>query len=382
MIIFKIIFFVSLFMIFYVYLGYPILVYTLSVFKKQPVKKEAFDTTVTILIPAYNEEDCIAKTLENKLEQDYPGDKPEVIVISDGSTDRTDEIVQGYKTKGVKLLRQEPRTGKTSALNMAVEKAKGEILVFSDANSLYAPNTVAKLVRNFADPKVGYVTGKMVYTGKDGNPTEDGCSTYMKYENFLRQVETNVGSIVGVDGGIDACRRSLYQPMAPDQLPDFVLPLRVVEQGFRVVFEPEAVLKEPSLKSDRDEYMMRVRVSLRSFWALNDMWRLLTFSPSVIFSWQLWSHKVLRYLCFVFLGAAYLSNLLLWQEGALYKSFFILQNTAYLAAILSPSIVRYKNLPKLLYLPRYFTLLNFASAHAFFKYLMRRRQVLWQPRKG
>ena len=271
MILYKTFFFGSLFMIFYVYLGYPILVYILSIFKKQRVKRDAFETSVTILIPAYNEEDCIAKTLENKLEQDYPVEKLEIIVISDGSTDKTDEIVRSYEPQGVKLLRQEPRTGKTSALNMAVEKAKGEILVFSDANSLYAPNAVAKLVRNFDDPAVGYVTGKMVYTDADGNPTGDGCSTYMKYENFLRHVETNVGSIVGVDGGIDACRKSLYQSMAPDQLPDFVLPLRVVEQGFRVIFEPEAILKEPSLQSDRDEYKMRVRVSLRSFWALSDM---------------------------------------------------------------------------------------------------------------
>jgi hypothetical protein len=204
----------------------------------------------------------------------------------------------------------------------------------------------------------------------------------MKYENFLRQAETNVGSIVGVDGGIDACRKSLYQSMAPDQLPDFVLPLRVVEQGFRVVYEPKAILKEPSLKSDGDEYRMRVRVSLRSFWALSDMRYLLSFTPSAIFSWQLWSHKVLRYLCFVFLIVAYLSNLLLLQEGLFYKSFFILQNMAYFAAILSPLLVKYKIVSKLLYLPRYFALLNFASAHAFLKYLMRQKQVFWQPRKG
>ncbi len=369
-------------MIFYVYLGYPILVYMLSVFKKKPVKKGGFESSVTILIPAYNEEDCIAKTLENKLEQDYPADKLEIIVISDGSTDKTDEIVREYKSQGVKLLRQEPRVGKTSALNLAVEEAKSEILVFSDANSLYAPDAVRKLMRNFNDPAVGYVTGRMVYTDPDGNSTGDGCSTYMKYENFLRQAETGVGSIVGVDGGIDACRKSLYQSMPPEQLPDFVMPLRVVEQGFRVVYEPEAILKEPSLKSDGDEYKMRVRVSLRSFWALSDMRNLLSFSPSVIFSWQLWSHKVLRYLCFVFLIVAYFSNILLWQAGMFYKFFFILQNMAYFAAILSPFLVRYKNVSKLLYLPRYFTLLNFASAHAFLKYLMRKKQVLWQPRKG
>jgi hypothetical protein len=170
--------------------------------------------------------------------------------------------------------------------------------------------------------------------------------------------------------------------MAPDQLPDFVLPLRMVEQGFRVVFEPEAILNETSLKSDSDEYKMRVRVSLRSFWALSDMRKLLYFSYSAIFSWQLWSHKVLRYLCFVFLIVAYLSNMLLWKQGLIYIFFFLLQNTAYFAAILFPLLLKYKNFSKLLYLPRYFTLINVASAHAFLKYLMREKQVLWQPRKG
>ena len=139
---------------------------------------------------------------------------------------------------GVHLIRQEPRAGKTLALNLAVGRAKGEIIVFSDANSSYSPDALRCLVENFNDPEVGYVTGKMIYTNPDGSPVGDGCTAYMKYENFLRTLETRIGSMVGVDGGIDAVRKSLYRPMNPDQLPDFVLPLRVVEQGFRVVYEP------------------------------------------------------------------------------------------------------------------------------------------------
>ena len=399
-------------MILYIYLGYPALVFMLGAIRNKRIKKGDYQPHVTILIAAYNEEKSIEATIKNKLNLDYPKDKLEMIVISDSSSDGTDEIVNQYESRGVKLLRQTPRAGKTSALNMAVPHAKGEILVFSDANSIYAPDALKKLMQNFYDQEVGYVTGKMIYTNLDGTAIGDGCSAYMKYENFLRKVETKAGSVVGVDGGIDVVRKSLYQSMTPDQLPDFVLPLKVVEQGYRVVYEPFAILKEPSLKKPEDEYKMRVRVSLRSLWALSDMRHLLTFtrsspsssgtpsqartfsysehtpshprnlSPSILYSWQLWSHKVLRYLCFIFLLAAYLGNLSLWPESNFYKLFFVLQNVAYLGAALSPLLEKKGFQSKILYLLYYFVLLNLASAHAFIKFLLRQKQVMWTPRKG
>ena len=239
----KFIFFFSLFMIFYIYLGYPVLVVLIGLIRNKKIKKSDYQPYVTILIAAYNEEKSIDTTIKNKLELDYPKEKFEIIVISDNSTDKTDEIVKQYEPQGVKLLRQIPRSGKTSALNMAVPEAMGEILVFSDANSIWAQDALSKLLRNFSDPTVGYVTGKMIYTNKDVSTIADGCCAYMKYENFLRMVETKAGSVVGVDGGIDAVRKSLYQSMNSDQLPDFVLPLKVIDQGYRVVYEPEAILK-------------------------------------------------------------------------------------------------------------------------------------------
>lgn len=402
----KISFFLFLFLIFYIYFGYPALVAFLSLCLNKKVDKDSFEPFITILIAAYNEESCIENTIRNKLSLDYPSEKLEIIVISDDSDDKTDKIVKQFEPEGVRLIRQFPRAGKTSALNKAVPEATGEILVFSDANSTYAPDVLRKLAMNFADPAVGYVTGKMIYTNPDGSTIGDGCSTYMKYENLLRRFETGVGSVVGVDGGVDAVRKKLYQPMNPDHLPDFVLPLKVVGQGYRVVYEPEAVLKEATLKESGDEYKMRVRVSLRALWALSDMRQLLTFtfsspsyppnssrsasspshrlnfSRSVIFSWQLWSHKVLRYLCFIFLTGAYFTNWVLWPEGGLYKFIFILQNISYAGAILSPVVEKIKHRSRLLYLLNYFVLLNLASAHAFIKFVLRRKQVIWTPRKG
>jgi hypothetical protein len=171
--------------------------------------------------------------------------------------------------------------------------------------------------------------------------------------------------VVGVDGGIDAVRKSLYRPMNPDQLPDLVLPLKVVEQGFRVVYESRALLREQTLSRASDEYRMRVRVSLRALWALWDMRHLLTFSPSSLFSFQLWSHKVLRYLCFVFLITAYFTNLALWGQGWFYQLTFLAQTAAYFTALASPLLERFRIQFKLIDLAYYFLLLNIASATLF-----------------
>jgi hypothetical protein len=265
---------------------------------------------------------------------------------------------------------------------MAVPLAKGDIIIFSDANSLYSPDALNKLLANFADKEVGYVTGKMIYANPDGTPIGEGCSAYMKYENVIRSLETRLGSIVGVDGGIDAERKVLYRPMNADQLPDFVQPLKVVEQGYRVVYEPEALLWEHSLKDVEDEYRMRVRVSLRAFWALFDMRQLLGFRINPIFAWQLWSHKVLRYLCFLFLLVAYVTNWLLVGNSGWYKIILILQHAGYISSLASPRIRIAGIGGSLLTFCRYFLLLNLAAAHAFGKFLLGKKQVIWTPRKG
>jgi cellulose synthase/poly-beta-1,6-N-acetylglucosamine synthase-like glycosyltransferase len=378
----EVIFISSIFLVCYIYLGYPLLVLAAGKFFGKRVEKRAVTPAVTILIAAFNEEKVIRQTLENKLSLDFPKETLEILVVSDGSFDKTEEIVAGFKDKGVRLLRQVPRAGKTSALNLAVPEAKGEIIVFSDANSMYEKNALRSLVRNFADPSVGYVTGKMIYTNPDGTIVGDGCSTYMKYENLLREFETKIGSVVGVDGGIDAVRKDLYKPMNPDQLPDFVLPLKLVQQGYRVVYEPEAILKEASLKDPKDEYRMRVRVSLRAFWALWDMRELLSIRKFGLFAWQLWSHKLLRYISFVFLIAAYLTNLALWSASGVYKGMFVAQNLGYLFAALYPWINRLWQPLKGLYFLNYFLLLNLAAGHAFIKFLMGQKQTIWAPRKG
>jgi cellulose synthase/poly-beta-1,6-N-acetylglucosamine synthase-like glycosyltransferase len=380
--VFIVVFWLSLLALLYAYAGYPVCAMLVAKVRKQPVHKENITPLVTVLIAAYNEEKDIAATIENKLSQDYPQDKLEIIVVSDESEDGTDSIVESFKERNVQLLRQTPRAGKTAALNLAVPMARGEVLVFSDANSIYAPDALHRLVANFADTNVGYVTGKMLYTNPDGSPIGDGCSAYMKYENRLRAVETELGSIVGVDGGIDAMRKALFTPLRADQLPDFVQPLMVVEKGYRVVYEPKAVLWEETLHQDSDEYRMRVRVTLRALWALKDMQSLLWGSGGLLFAWQLWSHKVLRYCCFIFLFLAFCSNVWLVKGSAFYSALFLGQLFCYICAALSPLAARRGKDIGFLRLAYYFILLNVSSLHAMVKFLQGKKQVIWSPRKG
>ena len=211
----EIIFWVAAGFLSYIYFGYPLVMYLGAKLGRRIVKKRALQPTVSILIAAHNEVKHIGRTLDHVLALDYDLSKLQVIVVSDGSEDGTDDVVRQYADRGVTLLRQEPRNGKTSALNIAVQQSTGEILVFADANSLYERGALRHLVSNFADPSVGYVTGKLGYRNSDGTLTGDGCSLYMRYENFIRRCETDCGSLVGVNGGIDGVRRSLVYADEP-----------------------------------------------------------------------------------------------------------------------------------------------------------------------
>jgi cellulose synthase/poly-beta-1,6-N-acetylglucosamine synthase-like glycosyltransferase len=375
-----ILFWFSALLILYIYIGYPILLRYL------PKKALVFTTTaslpkVTVLIPAFNEAKVIAGTIRNKLEQKYPAELIDIIVISDESEDGTDDIVIRISATEarVRLIRQSPRQGKTAGLNLAMQQAQGDIIIFSDANSHYEQNAIANLVNCFSDPQVGYVTGKMVYVNSDGSLVGDGCSAYMKYENHMRALETQVDSVVGVDGGIDAIRKELYQPMNADQLPDFVLPLKVVTQGKRVIYCESALLNEESLSNSQSEFRMRVRVSLRAYWAMKDMKHLFNPFNYGLFALQITSHKLLRYLAFIPLLLTFVSNGFI-THNAFYTLTFLVQILFYGSAAFVSLNDGTKN--RWLGLANYFCLINLASAMAFIKFLKGEKIVLWKPRVG
>lgn len=378
----KFLFWFFFLLILYVYLGYPLILWLISVFFHRKVKKSPIEPTVSILISAYNEEKFIGPTIENKLALDYPDEKREIIVVSDGSSDGTEDIVRSYSNRRVQLIVQNPRQGKTSALNRAVKQATGEILVFSDANSLYSNNALRRLVSNFSDPSVGYVTGKMVYVDEAGSLVGSGCSAYMRYENILRGLETKIGSVIGVDGGVDAIRRSLFQEMAPDMLPDFVQPLIQISNGFRVVYESEALLMESSLSKGSDEWKMRIRVALRSFHALKIMGHLLNPFAFPLPSFQLFSHKVLRYGCGFFQIALFLINTLLIREMGFYALLWGIQIVFYFLCLIGTIFPRLSNKNPFVKYPTYLCLLNAAAMLACIKFIKGEKQVIWEPRKG
>ncbi len=373
-------FWFSTLIIFYIYIGYPILLRYLPK-KSLAITQITPQPKVTVLIPAFNEAKVIEGTIRNKLEQNYPSDLIEIIVISDESEDGTDDIVIRISTTEtrVRLIRQSPRQGKTAGLNLAMQQAQGDIIIFSDANSHYDRNAVANLVNCFSDPQVGYVTGKMVYVNSDGSLVGDGCSAYMKYENHMRALETQVDSVVGVDGGIDAIRKELYQPMNADQLPDFVLPLKVVTQGKRVIYCESALLNEESLSNSQSEFRMRVRVSLRAYWAMKDMKHLFNPFNYGLFALQITSHKLLRYVAFIPLLLAFISNGFI-THNAFYALTFFIQILFYGAAAFVSLNDGTKN--RWLGLANYFCLINLASAMAFIKFLKGEKIVLWKPRVG
>lgn len=375
----ELVFWTSVFLIVYPYTVYPALLHVLGWLRPRPVRQESIFPSVTVLIPAYNEADCIAKTIQNKLDQDYPKNKLEIIVVSDGSTDGTDDIVRGFAQFGVLLLQQDGRKGKAAALNEAVRHATGEILVFSDANSLFDRFAIRFMVENFADLDVGCVTGTLRYIGDGANL---GGGAYMIYENLLRLRETRIGTIIGVNGGVAAIRRDLYTDIPRELITDFILSLHVIARGRRVIYDPRVVSQETANPEINAEFRMRVRVALRAMQGLVYMRRLLDPRRYPLASFFLISHKVLRYLTFVFLPVALLANIWLTHIEPLYQSLLVVHVSMYALALLGLRCNLSLWVRRLTVIPSYFLLSNAAFMVAAIKFMRRENMATWKPRAG
>ncbi|MDD4364019.1 MAG: glycosyltransferase family 2 protein, partial [Atribacterota bacterium] len=233
-----IIYYFSILLLSYIYLGYPLSLYSLSLFKKYNIiYLVGYLPSVSIIIAAYNEEKVIEDKIKNTLELDYPKEKLEIIVFSDSSKDNTDDIVKRYEKVGVKLLRIEGRKGKTFCQNRAVKHAKGEIVVFSDANSIYQSDAIKKLVRNFADKQIGCVSGELKYFSSDNNNDKNSEGFYWKYEKMIKRLESKNSSLVGANGAIYAVRKKLYVFLEDFAISDFTEPLMIFKNGCRVIYE-------------------------------------------------------------------------------------------------------------------------------------------------
>jgi cellulose synthase/poly-beta-1,6-N-acetylglucosamine synthase-like glycosyltransferase len=372
----KIIFWGSFMIMVYVYFGYPFIVGVLSRIRPRVVRKAEIIPEVSIVIAAYNEEANIQEKIHNALNLDYPKDKIEIIVVSDASTDRTDEIVKSFSAEGVVLLQRNERKGKTAAQNAAVTKAKGDIIVFSDANNFIDKNAVRKIVQNFADPDVGCVQGVMQWVSDEDSLTGSGGKFYWDYETRLKRSESLLGSMIGVSGFLYAVRKSIYTPLPEDSLSDFLIALEVYKRGYRSVLEPEAVAREKIYERAGTEFRVRVRTALRAFRVIaKTSWALNPFRYSKL-AWQLISHKILRYAVPLFMFLLLLSSIQI--RGTFYRIVLSAQFVFYVLAFLGFKASEKGEKNKMIYIPYYFCLVNIASLVAFIEMLKGEKYVTWE----
>jgi cellulose synthase/poly-beta-1,6-N-acetylglucosamine synthase-like glycosyltransferase len=362
----------------YIYVGYPIVAVTLARIWPRRVQKDRVTPTVTVVITAYNEEAHIEQKLRNVLALDYPKEQLDIIVASDASSDSTDRIVLAFNAPNVRLLRIEGRLGKTACQNEAAAAASGDILLFTDATTEIEPQALRAICSNFHDPSVGCVGGRLTYVATRDDATGRGGKSYWNYEIMLRMAESALGSLIGVSGCLYAIRRKVYRAIAPDLISDFVVAMVVREQGLRTVLEPEAVCREQTLDHPDRELSMRVRVGMRSLAALASQKRFLDPFRFGLFAWQLWSHKLLRYLSPVFWLAALLANTALALQGR-YVWLLAMQLVVLLAGLLGFTTLPLSGKSRLLAQPYYFLLTNLASAVSLFRFLRGDRIVTWTP---
>jgi cellulose synthase/poly-beta-1,6-N-acetylglucosamine synthase-like glycosyltransferase len=366
----------------YVYVGYPLVLWVLAKIRRRDVKRADVTPSVTLLISAYNEEEVVARKLENSLALDYPQDRLTILVISDASVDGTDRIVQSFASRGVTLLRMPERGGKTAGLNAAVQKAQSDIILFSDANILYQKDVVRALVRNFADPTIGCVTGDSRYLEGVVSAAHVQENSYWGYERFIRALESTIGSTVGGDGAIFAIRRELYTPLRPDAINDLMIPLQIVLRGYRAIFEPAAVGIEPSAGHFKGEFRRKRRIVNRSWRCVMSMPQVLSRGAGALFAWQVWSHKVLRWLVLPLIVVAAAGCLLGYNQGIEFRLIGGGIAASLLIAAFGAMLPRqWGGVARLAQGIMYFYLVNLAAVLGIGMAMTGRVEMLWTPER-
>jgi len=374
----KIIFWSTIAFIFYAYIGYPVILIILSLFRNRIVKKGDFVPDVTYIITVYNEENRIREKIENTLKQDYPKGKLEIIIASDCSTDRTDSIVESYESCGVRLVRSPERKGKEAAQKLAIEAASGEILVFSDVATILKPNGISNIAKNFNDPTVGCVSSVDKFVEPDGKISGEGA--YVRYEMFLRRLETKVSTLVGLSGSFFAARREVCRDWAIDLQSDFNTLLNSVKKGMRGVLDPDSVGYYRNIADERKEFERKVRTVLRGIYVFTKSLPMLNPFRYGLFSWQLFSHKLCRWLVPFAMILAFFSNTLLIFFSPFYLYTFILQSVFYTLAFGGICTNLFTRI-NILRIPSFFVLVNLSILNAWYQYARGKRIVCWTPSK-
>jgi cellulose synthase/poly-beta-1,6-N-acetylglucosamine synthase-like glycosyltransferase len=364
----------------YIYFGYPALLWIVSRLRPRPVREGEVTPYATFVVPAYNEERNIAEKVENALALDYPADRIEVLVVSNGSTDRTNEIVRAFADPRLRLIALD-QPGKMEALNVGARNARGEILVFTDADFFLDPHSLREIARKFADPEVGGVCGtRGSGTQREGDATGEGEGMYGRWDRWQKVRESEIGSVFAADGLLYAIRKELYVPIAdPAQADDIAISARVVLQGRRLLFESKATAWERSTVRAKEEFERKVRVTNHSVRALLNLRSALV--TRGFYSVELLSHKLVRHFVPFFLISLFLATVALVRRGPLYVLALVGQLIVYgLAA--AGALLRGRTIgrAKLLTVPYYFCFVNAAALFGVLSILRGRKTSSWDNR--
>jgi cellulose synthase/poly-beta-1,6-N-acetylglucosamine synthase-like glycosyltransferase len=368
-------FWLSVLFVFYAYFGYALVLYAISFVRSRQVQFRDCTPTVAFIITVHNEEVRIREKLENTLLLSYPAGKLDVVVASDCSTDRTHDIVREYAGRGVRLVVAPERRGKEFAQKTAIDATSGDVLVFTDVAARLDPNGLRTILRAFADPTVGCVSSADRLIDAEGRVSGEGA--YVRYEMFLRDLESRVGSVAGLSGSFFAARRDACQPWATDIPSDFTTLLNTLKHGWRGISDREAIAYYKNIVDERREYSRKVRTIVRGMSGLLRHLTLLNPFRYGLAAWQLFSHKLCRWLVPFALVTALLTNLVLALSSPFYTVLAIIQVGVYSAAAIG--MRRVDRLSGVHRLVTFLVSSNLSILHAWFQVARGRRVVLWEP---
>jgi biofilm PGA synthesis N-glycosyltransferase PgaC len=385
-----ILFWISLFLIFYTFFGYGLFLFLIVKIKRLFKKPFVFNQntpfpTVTLLIAAFNEEDIIKEKIENCLALDYPKEKLQIIFITDGSSDKTPALISEFKQ--VKLLHQDTRAGKMAAIKRAIPFIKGEITVFTDANTFLNPTAIQELVKHYQNEKVGAVAGeKRIMVGQSADASAAGEGFYWKYESALKKWDYELYSNVGAAGELFSIRTNLYQPIESDTIiDDHMIAMRIAEKGYLIAYEPKAYAIETASADSKEEFKRKIRIAAGGIQSILRLKQAANPFHNPILTFQYISHRVLRWaitpwLMLLFLG---LNVVICIQNpnNLLYQIISIGQILFYVASIAGYLLESKKIKIKILFIPFYFSMMNYAAIAGTFRYFKGKQSAAWEKSK-
>ncbi|ADQ14096.1 sugar transferase [Halanaerobium hydrogeniformans] len=377
----KILFLLSLFIIIYGYFVYPLLLFiTVKFIKKDEINFDGNEElpTITMITAAYNEENIIEEKIKNFYKLKYPEDKLEILLASDGSTDLSSKIIAANKGKKIKFFDYNFRRGKSAVINSLIKEAKGEILVFSDANTILESDILIKLVRPFNNTQIGGVSGNLIFENPNSNPGGEGEKLYSIYKNYLKELESKFKTIISVEGAIYAIRKKLFSPIPENTIvDDFIIAILIITKGYKIHYQKSARAYENTALSLSDEFKRRIRIgtgNLQSISLLKDIFSFKNYKILFMFS----SHKISRWLVPFAIITTFISNYFLYGNHIFYQIAFYLQILSYFIIIFVHFLNRL-NIPiGKLYIPYYFLAMNIALLYGYINFIFKAKDAKWE----